>query len=74
MSLDGCGYVEDGRDIFDDDLDEESIERKSKEKSGSSGRKRGRSKVDAPVESGRAGGNIRNLIANMPIKKKKEVN
>ncbi|CAH1398889.1 unnamed protein product [Nezara viridula] len=59
----GCGYVEDGREIFDDDLDEESIK---KSQNIVTGRKRGRD--IAPEKKG----NIRNMLAKMPSKKKKK--
>ena len=54
--------MEDGREIFDDDLDEESIK---KSQSIVTGRKRGRDV--APEKS-----NIRNMFAKMPSKKKKK--
>lgn len=59
------GYVEDGREIFDDDLDEESIQkdRKSKKRDHSGAHK----KVEAPK------GNIQKMLANMPAKKKRTV-
>lgn len=59
----GDGYVEDGREIFDDDLDEESIKKESK--------KRGRSSVQKNVEPPK--GNIEQMLANMPTKRKREV-
>lgn len=69
---DGCGYVEDGREIFDDDLDDESITRSSKEKSHKTSRKRGRP-TEEKAETPKLGGNIRNMLMNVSTKKKKEV-
>lgn len=60
----GCGYIEDGREIFDDDLDEASIKQS---KNVVTGRKRGRDFL-----SDRKSGNIQNLLVNMPSKKKKK--
>lgn len=61
--------MEDGREIFDDDLDNESISKNKKNES----RKRSRSKVERPDNLKPVGGNIRNMFANMPAKKKKQV-
>lgn len=63
--LGGNGYIEDGREIFDDDLDEESIE---KSKTVITGKKRSRDL--GPISKK---GNIRNMLAGMPAKKRKEV-
>lgn len=63
--------MEDGREIFDDDLDDESISRNKKQKNES--RKRGRPKVEKAEVTRPVGGNIRNMFANMPAKKRKEV-
>lgn len=63
--------MEDGREIFDDDLDDESISRNKKQKNES--RKRGRPKVEKVEVTRPVGGNIRNMFANMPAKKRKEV-
>lgn len=63
--------MEDGREIFDDDLDDESISRNKKQKNES--RKRGRPKVEKVEATRPVGGNIRNMFANMPAKKRKEV-
>ncbi|XP_073983842.1 DNA polymerase alpha catalytic subunit isoform X2 [Rhodnius prolixus] len=60
----GNGYIEDGREIFDDDLDEESIE---KSKTVITGKKRSRDL--GPISKK---GNIRNMLAGMPAKKRKE--
>jgi DNA polymerase alpha subunit A len=78
LFVDGCGYVEDGREIFDDDLDDDSIisatSRNKKERGGS---KRGRygKKENGQVsaEYGGKSSNIRSMLMNMPTKKKKEV-
>jgi len=59
--------VEDGREIFDDDLDEESIAKQSKDKGG---RKR-KSKNQDDSENSKGSGNIRHMLANMQPKKKK---
>jgi DNA polymerase alpha subunit A len=62
---DGNGYVEDGRDIFDDDLDKESIAVASTSKG--KGVKR---KKKVAENAGR--GNLQFMISNMPTKKKEE--
>ncbi|XP_967510.2 DNA polymerase alpha catalytic subunit [Tribolium castaneum] len=62
---DGSGYVEDGRDIFDDDLDHASIAAASSKKN--KGVKR---KKNVAENAGR--GNLQYLISNMPSKKKEE--
>lgn len=59
------GYIEDGREIFDDDLDEESVQKQQKSK------KRDRSGTHKIIEGPK--GNIEHMLANMPVKKKKVV-
>lgn len=65
---DGSGYVEDGRDIFDDDLDEESLSKTSKSKASSS-KKGNRAKVLEPSEN-KGSSNIRTMLMSMPVKRK----
>lgn len=64
------GYVEDGREIFDDDLDEASIVKEEKK-----GRGKKRSRADKSFDEDLPSSNrdIQKMFANMPIKKKKEV-
>nr|XP_022908204.1 DNA polymerase alpha catalytic subunit [Onthophagus taurus] len=64
---DGSGYVEDGRDIFDDDLDSASIAAASKSK-GSSSKKR------KAVSENAGRGNLQFMLSSMPSKKKETVN
>lgn len=63
------GYVEDGREIFDDDLDEESIVKEEKKGRGKK-RSRADKSFDEDIHSTR---DIQKMFANMPVKKKKEV-
>ncbi|XP_031831132.1 DNA polymerase alpha catalytic subunit isoform X2 [Nomia melanderi] len=58
------GYVEDGREIFDDDLDDKSIQEARKQKL--SGPKK--SKIDDKKR-----GSIQNMLMKMPSKKKTDV-
>jgi hypothetical protein len=70
--------VEDGREIFDDDLDNDSIiSAVSHSKKGRTGSKRGRDgrkeTNQMPAGSGGRSSNIRSMLMNLPAKKKKEV-
>lgn len=65
------GYVEDGREIFDDDLDEASIVKEEKK---GRGKKRSRADKSFNEETSSSSRDIQKMFANMPIKKKKEVN
>ncbi|KAG5343557.1 DPOLA polymerase, partial [Acromyrmex charruanus] len=57
------GYIEDGREIFDDDLDEESIREARKQRNSMAGpRKRKK-------EDNKKKGDIQSMIRNMPSKK-----
>ncbi|XP_049775564.1 DNA polymerase alpha catalytic subunit [Schistocerca cancellata] len=69
---DGSGYVEDGREIFDDDLDDESITSASRQKNSYSGKhvKKSNSKNDAK-KNGDGSASIRNMLMNMPSRKRK---
>lgn len=60
---DGSGYVEDGRDIFDDDLDTESIA-----KATAKGKGVKRKKKDVSESAGK--GNLHAMLSNMSSKKK----
>ena len=70
LILDGSGYVEDGREIFDDDDDDYggdaifTSKKKGKSTSKSKLTSRGISKTDS-------GGTLKRMIANMPTKKRK---
>ncbi|XP_024937834.1 DNA polymerase alpha catalytic subunit [Cephus cinctus] len=58
---DGHGYIEDGREIFDDDLDDESIQQAAKHKESGPRKKK---KEDLKKK-----GNIRSMFMNAPSKK-----
>lgn len=64
--LDGNGYVEDGRDIFDDDLDSQSIAQASANKG--KGTKRKKNVADISSKS-----NIQQMLSNLPNKKKEVI-
>lgn len=57
------GYIEDGREIFDDDLDEESIQEARKQRHNMAGPRKKRKEEDKKK------GDIQSMIRNMPSKK-----
>ncbi|XP_011634780.1 DNA polymerase alpha catalytic subunit [Pogonomyrmex barbatus] len=57
------GYIEDGREIFDDDLDEKSIQEARKQRFNMAGPRKKRKEEDKKK------GNIQSMIRNMPSKK-----
>lgn len=59
---DGSGYVEDGRDIFDDDLDAESISKAAHKGKGVKRKK--------AVSDPRSKGNLKYMLSNISGKKK----
>lgn len=62
--LDGSGYVEDGRDIFDDDLDAESITQAASKGKGVKRKK--------AVSDPSAKGNLKYMLSSISSKKKEE--
>lgn len=60
---DGSGYVEDGREVFDDDLDDQNVAL-------AKGASKGRGKKDLSKGSVGKKSNIKNLITGMPTKNK----
>lgn len=68
--LDGCGYVEDGREIFDDEEAAEPYNPSTKKEEGHAKKRKARVSALAEPSSSKGKGNIRNLISSMPNKKK----
>ncbi|KAG5880463.1 hypothetical protein JTB14_000568 [Gonioctena quinquepunctata] len=60
------GYLEDGRDIFDDDMDSESIAQATAKGKGGIKRKR------KNVSENAGKGNLQQMLSNLPTKKKEE--
>ncbi|KAG8221963.1 hypothetical protein J437_LFUL007804 [Ladona fulva] len=69
---DGAGYVEDGREIFDDDMDDEAISQASKKTPKGRTKKNEKFSKESAAEVGKSN-NIRSMFMNIPTKKKKEV-
>ena len=63
MSQDGSGYVEDGRDVFDDDLDDGNVAK-------AKGAARGQGKKDLSKGMPGKRHNIKNMLIGMTAKNK----
>ena len=64
LCIDGSGYIEDGREIFDDEEDDNIFTNKRTSN--------GKKKLKQPPKVSKSGlGNIKNMLENMPTKKRK---
>ena len=61
------GYVEDGREIFDDDEGEASYSNKTK-------KNRNKNEIEKPKKEEKKSANIKNMILSMTTNKKKDEN
>ena len=69
LSADGSGYVEDGREIFDEDNEDDDLFVSKKDK----GSKKQKSKTKGAVSANHGSGSIKAMLMNLPTKRKSEV-
>lgn len=69
-SSDGSGYVEDGREIFDEENDDDDLFVSSKDKK-SKKRKESSGKAKGALSANHGSGSIKAMLMNAPAKRKK---